>query len=57
MPEAQGLARIGQHACGTHLVHGLDQVGHALAEDGRKVRNGEVDAEQRGRPQGLTHLA
>ena len=55
MPEPETIAGLGQHAGGAGPLNGRDQVGHAATQDGRQVRDGKIHAQQRGRPQYLTH--
>ena len=57
MPEREAVARIGQHASRACLGNGRNQVGHAATEDGRQIRHGKVDAEQRRCAQHLAHRA
>ena len=55
MPESEAIAGLRQHADGTRLVHGRDQVRHPAAKHRGQIRDREVHAEQGRGPQHLAH--
>ena len=57
VPEPEAPAGLGQHADGTCFVHCRDQVGHAAIQHDRQIRDREIRAEQRRRPQDIAHRA